>query len=131
MLRPGTTGVLGSSLPWGESRPGWDFVCTRHGEVAWEDAFRALDAVAYTGPISFECEDAGIEWPARRVRGGRIRPLRAVEAPGDVLRRGLLRPGPHDAGPGLSRMAGRLAGKIAVITGTAGVRPVPPHCLSR
>ncbi|RUR01476.1 sugar phosphate isomerase/epimerase family protein [Labedella endophytica] len=62
-LRPNTgrPGVLGSHLPWGDPRRGWDFVSTGHGDVPWEDAFRALDAIGYDGPISIEWEDAGMD----------------------------------------------------------------------
>ncbi|QCI13524.1 sugar phosphate isomerase/epimerase [Pseudomonas putida] len=62
-LRPqnGRAGVLGSHLPWGDPRRGWDFVSTGHGDVPWEDAFRALRAVGYNGPISIEWEDAGMD----------------------------------------------------------------------
>lgn len=62
-LRPhnGRAGVLGSHLPWGDPRRGWDFVSTGHGDVPWEDAFRALDAIGYAGPISIEWEDAGMD----------------------------------------------------------------------
>lgn len=62
-LRPmnGRAGVLGSHLPWGDPRRGWDFVSTGHGDVPWEDAFRALRAIGYSGPISIEWEDAGMD----------------------------------------------------------------------
>ncbi|GAA4065302.1 sugar phosphate isomerase/epimerase family protein [Agromyces indicus] len=60
------SGILGSHLPWGDPRRGWDFVSTGHGDVPWEDAFRALDAIGYTGPISVEWEDAGMD----RLHGG-------------------------------------------------------------
>lgn len=62
-LRPanGRAGVLGSHLAWGDPRRGWDFVSTGHGDVPWEDAFRALRAVGYSGPISIEWEDAGMD----------------------------------------------------------------------
>jgi len=61
-LRPssGRSGVLGSHLPWGDPRRGWDFVSTGHGDVPWEDAFRALRGIGYRGPISVEWEDAGM-----------------------------------------------------------------------
>ncbi|WP_326761680.1 sugar phosphate isomerase/epimerase [Streptomyces phaeochromogenes] len=66
-LRPanGRAGVLGSHLPWGDPRRGWDFVSTGHGDVRWEDAFRTLRAIGYAGPISIEWEDAGMD----RLRG--------------------------------------------------------------
>ena len=77
-LRPasGRSGILGSHLPWGDPRRGWDFVSTGHGDVHWEDAFRALRSIGYTGPISIEWEDAGMD----RLHGaaeavGRIREL--------------------------------------------------------
>jgi sugar phosphate isomerase/epimerase len=62
-LRPsnGRAGVLGSHLAWGDPRRGWDFVSTGHGDVPWEDAFRALRAIGYSGPISIEWEDAGMD----------------------------------------------------------------------
>lgn len=62
-MRPpnGRAGVLGSHLPWGDPRRGWDFVSTGHGDVPWEDAFRALESIGYRGPISIEWEDAGMD----------------------------------------------------------------------
>jgi sugar phosphate isomerase/epimerase len=68
-LRPrnGRAGVLGSHLPWGDPRRGWDFVSTGHGDCPWEDAFRALNSIGYQGPISVEWEDAGMD----RRRGAR------------------------------------------------------------
>ena len=62
-LRPdnGRTGVLGSHLPWGDLRRGWDFVSTGRGDVPWENAFRALRSIGYQGPISVEWEDAGMD----------------------------------------------------------------------
>jgi sugar phosphate isomerase/epimerase len=62
-MRPanGRAGVLGSHLPWGDPRRGWDFVSTGHGDVPWEDAFRALRSIGYNGPISVEWEDAGMD----------------------------------------------------------------------
>ncbi|MFJ7243422.1 sugar phosphate isomerase/epimerase family protein [Kitasatospora sp. NPDC098652] len=57
----GRRGRLSSHLPWGDPRRGWDFVSTGHGDVPWEDCFRALNAVGYDGPISIEWEDAGMD----------------------------------------------------------------------
>jgi sugar phosphate isomerase/epimerase len=57
----GRYGILGSHLPWGDPRRGWDFVSTGRGDVPWEDSFRALAAIGYEGPISIEWEDAGME----------------------------------------------------------------------
>ena len=61
----GRYGVLGSHLPWGDPRRGWDFVSTGHGDVPWEDCFRTLRAIGYSGPISIEWEDSGMD----RLRG--------------------------------------------------------------
>jgi sugar phosphate isomerase/epimerase len=61
----GRNGRLGSHLPWGDPRRGWDFVSTGHGDVPWEDCFRVLNAIGYEGPISIEWEDAGMD----RLRG--------------------------------------------------------------
>ncbi len=57
----GRNGVLSSHLPWGDPRRGWDFVSAGHGDVPWEDCFRALTAIGYDGPISIEWEDAGMD----------------------------------------------------------------------
>jgi sugar phosphate isomerase/epimerase len=61
----GRNGRLGSHLPWGDPRRGWDFVSTGHGDVPWEDCFRVLGRIGYAGPISVEWEDAGMD----RLRG--------------------------------------------------------------
>ncbi len=47
--RNGRAGVLGSHLPWGDPRRGWDFVSTGHGDCPWEDAFRPLTALVTKG----------------------------------------------------------------------------------
>jgi sugar phosphate isomerase/epimerase len=57
----GRNGRLGSHLPWGDPRRGWDFVSTGRGDVPWEAAFRALNAIGYDGPVSVEWEDAGMD----------------------------------------------------------------------
>jgi sugar phosphate isomerase/epimerase len=57
----GRNGRLGSHLAWADLRRGWDFVSTGHGDVPWEQSFRALNAIGYDGPISIEWEDAGMD----------------------------------------------------------------------
>ncbi|GLY81985.1 sugar phosphate isomerase/epimerase family protein [Actinoallomurus iriomotensis] len=57
----GRNGRLGSHLPWADLRRGWDFVSTGHGDVPWEQAFRALNSIGYSGPISVEWEDAAMD----------------------------------------------------------------------
>ncbi|GAA5171045.1 sugar phosphate isomerase/epimerase [Pseudonocardia eucalypti] len=57
----GRNGRLGSHLPWADPRRGWDFVSVGRGDVPWEASFRMLNAINYTGPISIEWEDAGMD----------------------------------------------------------------------
>lgn len=57
----GRNGRLGSHLPWGDPRRGWDFVSAGHGDVPWEDVFRMLRSIDYRGPVSVEWEDAGMD----------------------------------------------------------------------
>ena len=61
----GRNGRLSSHLPWADPRRGWDFVSVGHGDVPWESCFRMLNHIGYTGPISVEWEDAGMD----RLRG--------------------------------------------------------------
>ncbi|HEX3925852.1 MAG TPA: sugar phosphate isomerase/epimerase family protein [Streptosporangiaceae bacterium] len=56
----GRAGRLGSHLAWDSPQRGWTFVSAGHGDVPFEDAFRALRQIGYTGPISIEWEDAGM-----------------------------------------------------------------------
>ena len=57
----GRNGRMGSHLPWGDPRRGWDFVSTGHGDVPWEPIFRTLNAIGYEGSTSVEWEDAGMD----------------------------------------------------------------------
>jgi sugar phosphate isomerase/epimerase len=59
--RDGRRGRLGSHLPWTDLNRGWSFVSTGRGDVNWESCFRALDSIGYSGPISIEWEDAGMD----------------------------------------------------------------------
>jgi sugar phosphate isomerase/epimerase len=60
-LDNGRNGRLSSHLPWADPRRGWDFISTGHGDVPWENAFRMLNAIGYSGPLSVEWEDAGMD----------------------------------------------------------------------
>jgi sugar phosphate isomerase/epimerase len=57
----GRSGLLGSYLPLGDPRRGWDFRSPGRGGVDWEGVIRALNEVGYDGPLSVEWKDAGME----------------------------------------------------------------------
>ena len=81
-IRVRTTGRntrLGSHLPWGDPRRGWDFVSFGRGDVPWDAAFRALRSIGYEGPISIEWEDAGMD----RLHGAKeaLERLRSLDYP--------------------------------------------------
>ena len=57
----GKTGILGSHLNFGDPRRGWDFRSLGHGGVDFEEIIRALNDAGYTGPLSVEWEDSGMD----------------------------------------------------------------------
>ncbi len=57
----GRTGILGSYLPLGHPNRGWDFRSPGHGSIEWEAVIRALNAAGYSGPLSVEFKDAGMD----------------------------------------------------------------------
>lgn len=57
----GMAGVLGSHLPFGDVRRGWDFRSVGRGHVTWEAIIRALNRIGYGGPLSVEWEDPGMD----------------------------------------------------------------------
>lgn len=57
----GKAGILGSHLPFGDTRRGWNFRSLGHGSVNFEDIIRELNAANYTGPLSVEWEDNGMD----------------------------------------------------------------------
>jgi sugar phosphate isomerase/epimerase len=57
----GKAGILGSHLPFGDQRRGWNFRSIGHGGVNFEEIIRELNAAKYTGPLSIEWEDNGME----------------------------------------------------------------------
>jgi len=56
----GRTGILSSHLEFGHPRRGWDFRSLGRGGVNFEEIVRALNDVGYTGPLSVEWEDSGM-----------------------------------------------------------------------
>lgn len=57
----GRSSILGSHLNFGDHRRGWDFVSPGHGGIEWEPIFRTLNRIGYSGPLSVEWEDSGME----------------------------------------------------------------------
>ncbi len=63
----GRNSILSSHLDFGDMNRGWDFVSPGRGDVDWDEIIRALNRVGYTGPLSIEWEDSGMdrEWGAK------------------------------------------------------------------
>jgi len=57
----GKAGILGSHLPFGDLRRGWNFRSPGHGDVNFEEIIRELNAIGYKGPLSVEWEDNGMD----------------------------------------------------------------------
>ncbi len=57
----GYTGILGSHLNFGKPNRGWDFRSLGHGGVDFEEIIRTLNQIGYTGPLSVEWEDCGMD----------------------------------------------------------------------
>jgi sugar phosphate isomerase/epimerase len=57
----GKAGILGSHLSFGDLRRGWNFRSLGHGDVNFEEIIRELNDIGYTGPLSVEWEDNGME----------------------------------------------------------------------
>ena len=79
----GRTGILGSHLNFGHPDRGWDFRSLGHGGVDFEEIIRTLNHIGYTGPLSIEWEDSGMErerGATEAVRVHQARRLRAVES---------------------------------------------------
>lgn len=57
----GRSGIFSSHLGFGDARRGWDFRSLGHGGVKFEEIIRALNHANYSGPLSVEWEDSGME----------------------------------------------------------------------
>ncbi len=57
----GRTGILGSHLNFGDPRRGWSFRSPGRGGIDFEEIIRALNAIKYSGPLSVEWEDVGMD----------------------------------------------------------------------
>lgn len=57
----GRAGMLGSHIDFGDLRRGWNFRSPGHGDINFEEIIRVLNAHGYTGPLSVEWEDSGME----------------------------------------------------------------------
>ncbi len=57
----GKAGILSSFLPFGDIKRGWNFRSLGHGDVNFEDIIRELNSIGYTGPLSVEWEDNGMD----------------------------------------------------------------------
>lgn len=59
--KPTPSGVFGGHLPFGHRDRHWDFRSLGRGYVPFEDVVRALNRAGYSGPLSVEWEDSGMD----------------------------------------------------------------------
>lgn len=57
----GRAGILGSHIEFGDTTRGWNFVSLGHGDVDFDAIIRELNQINYSGPLSIEWEDSGME----------------------------------------------------------------------
>ena len=57
----GRSGILSSHLNFGDPRRGWDFRSPGRGAIDFEEIIRAMNDIGYTGPLSIEWEDCGMD----------------------------------------------------------------------
>lgn len=58
---PRPSGVFGGHLPFNHPERFWDFRSLGRGSIRFEEVIRALNEVGYTGPLSVEWEDGGMD----------------------------------------------------------------------
>jgi sugar phosphate isomerase/epimerase len=56
----GKSSVLGSYLPHGDSRRGWDYRSPGHGGIDWPAIIRGLNEIGYDGALAVEWRDSGM-----------------------------------------------------------------------
>jgi sugar phosphate isomerase/epimerase len=57
----GKAGILGSFLPFGDVRRGWNFRSPGHGDIDFEAIIREFNSCGYEGPLSVEWEDNSMD----------------------------------------------------------------------
>jgi sugar phosphate isomerase/epimerase len=57
----GRESILGSHMQFGDLRRGWNFRSLGHGDVDFEIIIRRLNEINYSGPLSVEWEDNGMD----------------------------------------------------------------------
>lgn len=57
---PGSVGVFGGHMTFGDNRRYWNFRSLGRGNVNFENIIRALNDIGYKGPLSVEWEDSGM-----------------------------------------------------------------------
>jgi len=57
----GRTSLLGSYLPYGDPRRGWQPRSPGRGGLDWEGIVRALNDIGYEGPLAVEWRDPGMD----------------------------------------------------------------------
>jgi sugar phosphate isomerase/epimerase len=58
---PGSVGVFGGHVPFGDHRRYWDFRSPGRGCIRFEEIIRALNEIRYQGPLSVEWEDSAMD----------------------------------------------------------------------
>jgi sugar phosphate isomerase/epimerase len=58
---PTEAGVFGGHIDFGDRRRYWDFRSLGRGNIEFEEIIRALNRIKYTGPLSVEWEDSGMD----------------------------------------------------------------------
>lgn len=58
---PKQVGVFGGHVPFGDPRRYWNFRSVGRGKINFEEIIRALNSIAYQGPLSIEWEDSAMD----------------------------------------------------------------------